>query len=84
MKLIQEAGELSDSLCKNKDIRDDIGDMMVVGFRMGKTVLQVLQVGKDSAFQVDKGLGKILLFMLIQRLPRLFGNGNGWFSLVCF
>ena len=30
MKLIQEAGELSDSLCKNKDIRDDIGDMMVV------------------------------------------------------
>ena len=30
MKLIKEAGELSDSLCKNKDIRDDIGDMMVV------------------------------------------------------
>ena len=30
MKLIQEAGELSDSLCKAKDIRDDIGDMMVV------------------------------------------------------
>ena len=30
MSLIQEAGELSDSLCKGKDIRDDIGDMMVV------------------------------------------------------
>ena len=30
MKLIQEAGELSDSLCKGKDIREDIGDMMVV------------------------------------------------------
>ena len=30
MKLIQEAGELSDSLCKGKDIRDDVGDMMVV------------------------------------------------------
>ena len=29
-KLIQEAGELSDSLCKEKDIRDDVGDMMVV------------------------------------------------------
>ena len=29
MKLIQEAGELSDSLCKGKDIRDDNGDMMV-------------------------------------------------------
>ena len=30
MKLIQEAGELSDSLCKGNDIEDDIGDMMVV------------------------------------------------------
>ena len=30
MKLIQEAGELSGSLCKGKDIKDDIGDMMVV------------------------------------------------------
>ena len=30
MKLIQEAGELSDSLCKGNDIKDDIGDMMVV------------------------------------------------------
>ena len=29
MKLIQEAGELSDSLCKGNDIKDDIGDMMV-------------------------------------------------------
>lgn len=30
LKLIQEEGELSDSLCKEKDIRDDVGDMMVV------------------------------------------------------
>lgn len=29
-KLIQEAGELSDNLCKGKDIKDDIGDMIVV------------------------------------------------------
>ena len=29
-KLIQEAGELSDNICKGRDIRDDIGDMMVV------------------------------------------------------
>ena len=29
-KLIQEAGELSDNICQGKDIRDDIGDMMVV------------------------------------------------------
>lgn len=30
LKLIQEAGELSDNICKGRDIRDDIGDMMVV------------------------------------------------------
>lgn len=29
-KLIQEAAELSDNMCKGKDIRDDIGDMYVV------------------------------------------------------
>ena len=29
-KLIQEAGELSDNICKGTDIRDDIGDMIVV------------------------------------------------------
>lgn len=29
-KLIQECGELSDNLCKGRDIRDDIGDIMVV------------------------------------------------------
>lgn len=29
-KLIQEAGELSDSICKGKSVADDIGDMIVV------------------------------------------------------
>ena len=29
-KLIQEVGELSDNVCKNKDVADDIGDIMVV------------------------------------------------------
>ena len=29
-KLIQESGELSDSICKGKDVSDDIGDMIVV------------------------------------------------------
>lgn len=30
LKLLQELGELSDSVCKGKDITDDIGDMLVV------------------------------------------------------
>ena len=30
LKLLQELGELSDSVCKGRDIKDDIGDMLVV------------------------------------------------------
>jgi len=30
LKLLQELGELSDSVCKGNDVRDDIGDMLVV------------------------------------------------------
>ena len=46
-KLMQEAGELSDSICKGKDVSDDIGDMMVVliniAERNGLTVRECLQ-----------------------------------------
>lgn len=30
LKLVQELGELSNNVCKGRDIRDDIGDMLVV------------------------------------------------------
>ena len=30
LKLVQEVGELSESVCKDEDIQDDIGDMLVV------------------------------------------------------
>ena len=30
LKLAQELGELYDSVCKGKDVKDDIGDMLVV------------------------------------------------------
>lgn len=47
-KLIQEAGELSDNICKGKDIRDDIGDMMVVliniAERNGLSLTECLEV----------------------------------------
>jgi NTP pyrophosphatase (non-canonical NTP hydrolase) len=35
-KLIQECAELSDNLCKGKDPRDDIGDILVVLIIMAK------------------------------------------------
>ncbi len=35
-KLIQEVGELSDNVCKQKDIADDIGDILVVLINIAK------------------------------------------------
>jgi NTP pyrophosphatase (non-canonical NTP hydrolase) len=46
LKLVQEAGELSDNICKGKNIVDDIGDIMVVlinlAERNGLTVQECL------------------------------------------
>ncbi len=36
LKLLQEMGELSDSVCKGNDIRDDVGDMLVVLINIAK------------------------------------------------
>ncbi len=36
LKLIQEVGELSDNVCKGKDVSDDIGDIMVVLINIAK------------------------------------------------
>ena len=46
LKLIQELGELSDSICKGKDPVDDIGDIIVIliniAVRNGYTIKQCL------------------------------------------
>ena len=51
-KLMQEAGELSDSICKGKDVSDDIGDMMVVliniAERNGLSLSQCLERAWDD------------------------------------
>ena len=52
LKLIQELGELSDSVCKEKDMRDDIGDMLVVMINIMKrnniTIEECLQKAYDD------------------------------------
>ena len=51
-KLIQEAGELSDNICKGNDVADDIGDMVVVliniAERNGLTLTECLQQAWDD------------------------------------
>ena len=52
MKLVQECGELSDNICKQQDIRDDIGDIMVVliniAERNGVTLEECLDVAYND------------------------------------
>tara|TARA_R100001079_G_C4344293_1_gene108307 strand:+ start:295 stop:582 length:288 start_codon:yes stop_codon:yes gene_type:complete len=52
LKLIQELGELSDSVCKEKDMKDDLGDMLVVMINIMKrnniTIEQCLQKAYDD------------------------------------
>lgn len=52
MKLIQECGELSDNICKQRDIRDDIGDIIVVLIniteRNGLTLEECMEVAYND------------------------------------
>lgn len=52
MKLMQELGELSDSVCKGECIKDDIGDMLVVMINICKrnkvTLFECLDVAYDD------------------------------------
>jgi hypothetical protein len=51
-KLIQEVGELSDNVCKGKDVADDIGDCMVVliniAMRNNLTIDRCLEVAYND------------------------------------
>ena len=47
-KLMQEAGELSDSICKGKDVSDDIGDMIVV----------LINIAERNKLSISKCLAK--------------------------
>ena len=49
-KLVQEMGELSDSICKEKDVRDDIGDMIVVLLNIAERNNVTLEECLDQAW----------------------------------
>lgn len=50
LKLSQELGELSDSVCKGQDIKDDIGDMLVVMLNIAERNGVVLAECLNSAW----------------------------------
>lgn len=64
LKLIQEVGELSDNVCKGKDISDDLGDILVIVInlaeREGLTIESCLETAwndiKDRKGQMVDGV----------------------------
>ena len=72
LKLAQELGELSDSVCKGKDISDDIGDMLVVMIniveRNNLTLTHCLQ---EAWIDIKDRKGKMIdgIFVKEQDLP---------------
>lgn len=51
LKLLQELGELSDSVCKGKDVRDDLGDMMVVMLNIMERNSLTLEMCLEKAYE---------------------------------
>lgn len=49
-KLIQEMGELSDNICKGNDIKDDIGDMIVVLINIAERNNLTIEECLDQAY----------------------------------
>jgi|TARA_B100001939_G_scaffold224078_1_gene192869 NTP pyrophosphatase (non-canonical NTP hydrolase) len=52
LKLVQEVGELSDSVCKQQDVKDDIGDCLVIliniAARNSTNLQECLEVAYDD------------------------------------
>ena len=52
LKLVQEVGELSDSVCKQQDVKDDIGDCLVIliniAARNNANLQECLEVAYDD------------------------------------
>tara|TARA_R100000008_G_C3478673_1_gene112706 strand:- start:183 stop:566 length:384 start_codon:yes stop_codon:yes gene_type:complete len=61
LKLSQELGELSDSVCKGKDIKDDIGDMLVVMLNIAERNGVILAECLNSAWNdIKNRKGKMM------------------------
>jgi len=61
LKLIQECGELSDSVCKGKDIKDDIGDIIVVLINLAERNGLTLQQCLSTAWNDIKDRGGMMV-----------------------
>ena len=61
LKLQQELGELSDSVCKQKDMKDDLGDMMVIMLNIMKRNNYTMEECLETAYNdIKDRTGKMI------------------------
>jgi NTP pyrophosphatase (non-canonical NTP hydrolase) len=69
LKLMQEAGELSDSICKGLDLADDIGDMLVVLINIAeRNNLTILECLTKAYLDIKDRKGKMVDGVFIKNI----------------
>ncbi len=72
LKLLQELGELSDSVCKGQDIKDDIGDMLVVMINIAeRNGLVLAECLKEAWDDIKHRKGRMQDGVFIKSQPNL-------------
>jgi len=81
LKLQQELGELSDSVCKQKDVKDDLGDMMVIMLNIMKRNNVTMKECLETAYNnIKDRKGKMVDGIFIKEKPDFFNAKRYDFS----
>ena len=78
LKLQQELGELSDSVCKQKDVKDDLGDMMVIMLNIMKRNNVTMEECLETAYNdIKDRKGKMIDGIFVKFEEKSFNIDEG-------
>tara|TARA_B100001063_G_scaffold232867_1_gene248451 strand:- start:114 stop:509 length:396 start_codon:yes stop_codon:yes gene_type:complete len=78
LKLQQELGELSDSVCKQKDMKDDLGDMMVIMLNIMKRNNITMEECLETAYNdIKDRKGKMIDGIFVKFEEKSFNIDEG-------
>jgi len=78
LKLQQELGELSDSVCKQKDMKDDLGDMMVIMLNIMKRNNITMEECLETAYNdIKDRKGKMIDGIFVKFEEKSFNMDEG-------
>ena len=78
LKLQQELGELSDSVCKQKDMKDDLGDMMVIMLNiMRRNNLTMEECLETAYMDIKDRKGKMIDGIFVKFEEKSFNMDEG-------